>query len=62
MAEIHWFPGHMKKALNNVEEKIKLVDVVIELLDARAPKSSINENLTKLIQNKNILVVIFYKK
>lgn len=61
MAEIHWFPGHMKKALNNVEEKIKLVDVIIELLDARAPKSSINENLSKLIQNKKRIIVLSKK-
>ena len=40
--QIHWFPGHMNKALNEVENKVKLVDVVIELLDARAPLSSIN--------------------
>jgi len=51
----------MKKALNNVEEKIKLVDVIIELLDARAPKSSINENLSKLIQNKKRIIVLSKK-
>lgn len=56
--QIHWFPGHMNKALNEVEKKVKLVDVVIELLDARAPLSSINENLEKLIQNKKKLIVL----
>ena len=56
--QIHWFPGHMNKALNEVENKVKLVDVVIELLDARAPISSINENLEKVIQNKKRLVVL----
>ena len=56
--QIHWFPGHMNKALNEVENKVKLVDVVIELLDARAPLSSINENLEKLIQNKKKLIVL----
>ena len=61
MADIHWFPGHMKKALNNVEEKIKLVDVIIEILDARAPNSSINENLTNLIQNKKRILVLSKK-
>ena len=40
--QIHWFPGHMKKALNNIIEKVKMVDVVIEILDARAPESSMN--------------------
>ena len=56
--QIHWFPGHMNKALNEAENKVKLVDVVIELLDARAPLSSINENLEKLIQNKKKLIVL----
>lgn len=58
MAEIHWFPGHMKKALNEIEEKIKLVDVVIEIVDARAPFSSINPNLEKAISHKKKLLVI----
>ena len=58
MAEIHWFPGHMKKALINVEEKIKLVDVIVELLDSRAPLSSLNDDLAKLIQNKKRVIVL----
>lgn len=58
MAQIHWFPGHMKKALNELENKIKLVDVVIELLDARAPLSSVNSELEKLIQNKKKLIIL----
>ena len=57
-SQIHWFPGHMNKALHEVEEKIKLVDVVIELLDARAPLSSINEQLEKIIANKKKLIVL----
>lgn len=56
--QIHWFPGHMSKALTEIESKIKIVDVVIELLDARAPFSSINENLEKLIKNKKTLIVL----
>ena len=56
--QIHWFPGHMNKALNEVENKVKLVDVVIELFDARAPISSINENLSKITQNKKKLIVL----
>ena len=58
MAQIHWFPGHMKKALNNIEEKVKLVDLVIEILDARAPKSSINPDLEKVIKHKKRLAVL----
>lgn len=56
--QIHWFPGHMNKALNEVENKVKLVDVIIELFDARAPLSSINENLAKITTNKKKLVVL----
>ena len=55
--EIHWFPGHMKKALNEISEKIKLVDVVIELLDTRIPYSSFNEEFEKLTQNKKKILV-----
>ena len=56
--QIHWFPGHMSKALREIEGKIKVVDVVIELLDARAPISSINENLEDTIQNKKKLLIL----
>ena len=56
--QIHWFPGHMNKAFNEVENKVKLVDVVIELFDARAPISSINESLGKITQNKKKLIVL----
>ena len=58
MSQIHWFPGHMKKALNEIEAKIKLVDIVIEILDARAPLSSINPEFEKRIQNKKRLFVL----
>jgi len=56
--QIHWFPGHMKKAVNEISEKIKLVDVVIEILDARIPLASMNEQLEELIKNKKRVVVI----
>ncbi|MCQ2776466.1 MAG: ribosome biogenesis GTPase YlqF [Bacilli bacterium] len=55
---VHWFPGHMKKALNEVEERIKLVDVVIELFDARAPLASQNPYLENIEANKKKLVVL----
>ena len=57
MSQIHWFPGHMKKALNEIEAKIKLVDIVIEILDARAPLSSINPEFEKRTQNKKKIVI-----
>ena len=55
---IHWYPGHMKKAQIEVEEKLKLVDCVIELLDARIPFSSRNEKLFELSKNKARLIVL----
>lgn len=54
---IHWFPGHMNKALHEVEERIKVIDVIIELFDARAPLSSINEDLEKATKNKKKVYV-----
>ena len=58
MSQIHWFPGHMKKALNEIEAKIKLVDIVVEILDARAPLSSINPDFEKQIGNKKRIFVL----
>ena len=58
MKQIHWYPGHMKKAQIDIEEKIKIVDLVIELLDARIPLSSRNPTLYKMTENKNRLVVL----
>ena len=56
--QIHWFPGHMKKAQIEIEKKVKLVDCVIELLDARIPLASRNETLYKITENKLRLVVL----
>ncbi|MCD8209888.1 MAG: ribosome biogenesis GTPase YlqF [Coprobacillus sp.] len=58
MAEVHWFPGHMSKALNELYEKVQLVDLVILMLDARAPYSSINPDFLKAIENKLKLIVV----
>lgn len=54
---IHWYPGHMKKATIKIEERIKSVDLIIELIDARAPLSSINNDFEKIIGNKKRLFV-----
>ncbi len=51
-ASINWFPGHMAKAIRQIEEDLKLVDVIIELLDARIPISSQNPDLNS-IMNKS---------
>jgi len=58
MKQIHWYPGHMKKAQIEVQERLKLVDVIVELLDARIPVSSRNEVLYKLTKDKTRLVVL----
>ena len=48
---IHWFPGHMKKASDQIKDKLKLVDFVICLLDARSPYSTFNKYLLKIVEN-----------
>ena len=55
---IQWYPGHMAKALREVGEKIKLVDVVVIVLDARVPMSSLNPEIVKLVNNKRVLIVL----
>lgn len=58
---IQWYPGHMAKAIREINEKIKLVDIVIVLLDSRIPLSSMNPELKKLFQNKRSLYVLTKK-
>ena len=58
MNNIQWYPGHMTKALRMMQENLKLVDVLIELLDARIPASSKNPDIDKLAQNKKRIVVL----
>lgn len=55
---INWFPGHMKKASNLIEEKSKFVDFFIYILDARAIKSSLNKYLLSKTNNKKIMYLI----
>src|SRR5699024_2039205 len=55
---IQWFPGHMAKARREMEEKLPLVDVVIELVDARAPAASQNPMLQEVIKDKYKIIVI----
>lgn len=57
-SNLQWFPGHMKKAQRLIEENLSLVDLVIELLDARIPLSSQNPLLRELIQDKPRLIVL----
>lgn len=55
---INWFPGHMAKATREIKEKLNLVDMVIELCDARAPIASINPVVKELVNNKYYLKVM----
>ena len=52
MAQINWFPGHMKKTLEQIQAILKLIDIAIILVDARAPLTSTNPELIKLLNNK----------
>jgi ribosome biogenesis GTPase A len=58
---VHWFPGHMQKAMREIEEKLKLIDVVIEIVDSRAPLSSKNKYLENLTKNKSRIIVLSKK-
>ncbi|MGM7635860.1 ribosome biogenesis GTPase YlqF [Bacillus sp. Hm123] len=55
---IQWFPGHMAKARREVTEKLKLVDIIFELVDARLPLSSRNPMVDEIIQQKPRLVLL----
>lgn len=55
---INWYPGHMAKTRSQIEQDLKLIDVVIELLDARIPKSSRNPEINKLIKNKKKIILL----
>ena len=55
---INWYPGHMAKTKRQITEDLKLVDVVIELLDARIPKSSRNPDIQGMLKNKKKIVIL----
>ena len=55
---IQWFPGHMAKTRRLMKEKLKDVDVVIELLDARIPQSSRNPEIEKLTEGKPLVTLL----
>jgi len=58
MAEIVWYPGHMAKAKRLIKEALPNIDMVIELLDARAPISSKNPDFNSLFGNKPVLTLL----
>lgn len=56
--KIQWFPGHMTKALREMEQNVKLVDLIIYVLDSRAPYSCLNPQFEQIIGNKPIIFVL----
>lgn len=56
--DINWYPGHMAKTRRQITEDLKLVDIVIELLDARIPKSSQNPDIANITKGKQKLIVL----
>ncbi|MBT2573376.1 ribosome biogenesis GTPase YlqF [Bacillus sp. ISL-51] len=55
---IQWFPGHMAKARREVTEKLKLIDIVYELVDARIPMSSRNPMIEEILKNKPRIMLL----
>ncbi|MBR5754333.1 MAG: ribosome biogenesis GTPase YlqF, partial [Erysipelotrichaceae bacterium] len=55
---INWYPGHMAKARRQMEEQLSLVDIIIELRDARIPAASANPVLAELSKNKPVLIIL----
>ncbi len=58
MMNVQWYPGHMTKAKRMMEQDIRLIDLVIELLDARVPRSSRNPDIDELAKGKSRLVLL----
>ena len=56
--DIQWFPGHMTKAIRQMQEDLKLIDLVIELADARIPVSSRNPEIDRLAANKARVLIL----
>ncbi|MGR6836602.1 ribosome biogenesis GTPase YlqF [Syntrophomonas erecta] len=55
---INWYPGHMVKARREIEENVKLVDIAVILLDARAPLSCRNPDLEEMVKRKKIVFIL----
>ena len=58
MVKVQWYPGHMEKARREMTERLKAVDMIIELRDARIPQASKNPMLQEMAQNKPRLIVL----
>ena len=56
--DIQWYPGHMAKAKRQLAEKLKLINVAVVVADARAPRSTMNPDLWKMLSDKPCVVVL----
>lgn len=56
--QIQWYPGHMAKARRMLEENLKLIDVVVELVDARAPLATRNPDFDALFSQKSRVILL----
>ena len=55
---LNWYPGHMAKTKREISEKLDLIDVVFEVIDARIPYSSKNKDIDKMIKNKKRVLIM----
>ena len=55
---INWYPGHMVKTKRNIQEKIDLIDVAFEVIDARIPYSSKNKDIDTIVKNKPKIIIM----
>lgn len=55
---INWYPGHMAKTRKQIEEDMKLIDVVVEILDSRIPISSQNPDIRSIVKNKPKIIIL----
>jgi len=58
MTKINWYPGHMKKTKEMIQENMQIIDIVLELVDARVPMSSMNPDIAKFAKNKKRIIIL----
>lgn len=58
MEQINWYPGHMKKTRELIQDNLRMVDIVIEVVDARIPVSSRNPIIDELVKNKRRIMIL----
>ena len=56
-ASINWYPGHMARTLREIKHDLKLIDIVLIVLDARIPHSSLNKEVYELVKSKTVIMV-----